>query len=132
MCKNIDDFNRGCALIMGRLYASFPKPIIVKTVELDEGPEKPDREALEVYGATMEFLAEEGYVRFGGKAGPEHERLFMNARLTSKGLAALNRSPESLNAPKGTVGDRVVAWSTNTIAGVASDAIRHAVAVILG
>lgn len=132
MCKNIDDFNRGCALIMGRLYASFPKPVIIKTVELDEGPEKPDPEALEVYGATVEFLAEEGYVRFGSKAGPENARLFMNVRLTSKGLAALNRSPESLNAPKGTIGDRVVAWSKDTIAGVASDAIRHAVAVILG
>ena len=132
MCKNIDDFNRGCALIMGRLYASFPKPLAVRVEELDKGPEAPDREALEVYGATVEFLAEEGYVRFGSKAGPENARLFMNVRLTSKGLAALNRSPESLNAPKGTIGDRVVAWSKDTIAGVASDAIRHAVAVILG
>lgn len=132
MCKNIDDFNRGCALIMGRLYASFPKPIVVKAAELDDGPERPDQEALEVYGATMEFLAEEGYVRFGSKTGPAHARLFMNVCLTSKGLAALNRSPEALAAPKGTIGDRVVEWSTTTIAGVARDAIRHAVAVILG
>lgn len=132
MCKNIDDFNRGCALIMGRLYGSFPKPVPINIQYLDEGQDKPDGEALETYGATMEFLAEEGYVRFGSKAGPENARLFMNVRLTSKGLAALNRSPESLNAPKGTIGDRVVAWSKDTIAGVASDAIRHAVAVILG
>jgi len=132
MCKNIDDFNRGCALIMGRLYASFPKPVPINIQYLDEGQDKPDGEALETYGATMEFLADEGYVRFGSKAGPESARLFMNVRLTSKGLAALNRSPESLNAPKGTIGDRVVAWSKDTIAGVASDAIRHAVAVILG
>ncbi|MDY0274790.1 MAG: hypothetical protein RBR42_05030 [Desulfomicrobium sp.] len=132
MCANIDDFNRGCALIMGRLYSTFPKKSVVKITELDDGPVPPSQETLETYSATLDFLAEEEYIRFGSQAGPEKERVFMAVRLTSKGLAALNRNPDALDAPKSTVGSRVAAWSAGTIAGVASDAVRHAVAVILG
>jgi hypothetical protein len=29
MCQNIDDFNRGCALVFARLYASFPRPVVL-------------------------------------------------------------------------------------------------------
>lgn len=29
MCQNIDDFNRGCALIMAILYQRFPQPCLL-------------------------------------------------------------------------------------------------------
>ena len=37
MCQNIDDFNRGCALIMAHLYQCFPKPALLDLDDLDAG-----------------------------------------------------------------------------------------------
>ena len=37
MCQNIDDFNRGCALIMAHLYQCFPKPALLDLGDLDAG-----------------------------------------------------------------------------------------------
>ncbi|MDP2786204.1 MAG: hypothetical protein Q8O38_16670 [Sulfurimicrobium sp.] len=35
MCQNIEDFNRGCALILARLYSNFPEPVFIHIDQLD-------------------------------------------------------------------------------------------------
>lgn len=71
---NIDDFDEGVAIIMGKLYESFPIPIQLSANELPNIPlvendplvsEKTDRflDLTDLYYYTAVFLLEEGYIR---------------------------------------------------------------------
>jgi len=109
MCQNIEDFNRGCALILARLYSNFPEPVFIRVEQIDREADTLGEDAnrrakrLRVYGATMAFLAEEGFVRHSGAASDKSA--FANAILTSKGLAALNKSPDKLDQEHKSAGD---------------------------
>ena len=131
MCQNIDDFNRGCALVFARLYASFPRPIVLAASAFEEGSVAPP-ERLAVYGATVEFLAAEGYLVFTSKVGSEADRHFAGVRLTAKGLAALNRVPDAIRPIGKTVGDHLVEWGRDTLRDTTRDAARQLVGLILG
>lgn len=138
MCQNIEDFNQGCTLILARLYQTFPRPLPLDMDRLDTDPLPPDAPAnrfLErntVYGATLEFLADEGYLKFVSKAGPEHARVFSGVRLTSKGLAALNRVPPALRPPSRTLGDQMIEWGRGALSDVGKEALKQGVSLMLG
>ncbi len=95
---NIEDFNRGVTLIMAELYSHFPEPVNIKVAALDPDKFAELAEAQrrnKVYGHAMVFLKDEGYIRFNSMGG-KHEQ-FAGVVLTSKGLAALNKTPQSLS-----------------------------------
>lgn len=135
MCQNIDDFNRGCVLIMARLYKSFPRPVVLDVGGIDGGEDLFDDERttrlaarVGVYVATMQFLADEGYLifrQFDDCSG------FSFSRLTSKGLAALNRVPEALKPPKKTLGDRMLGITTDLAGAAGKEAVKAAVQALL-
>lgn len=135
MCQNIDDFNRGCVLIMARLYQSFPRPVILDAGLLDGGQNllNDDRPAPlvergHVYVATVQFLADEGYLafrQFDDWSG------FSGARLTSKGLAALNREPDALKPAQKTLGDRLLGVASSLSDAGAKEAVKLAVQALL-
>ncbi len=137
MCQNIEDFNRGCALILGVLYRSFPRPVVISMESLDNGedllPECRAERMLErraVYAATVQFLADEGYLIFASKAGPETSRSFSMVRLTSKGLATLNRVPDSLRPPSKTIGDSLVDFGKDAITGSVKDFLKQTIGAV--
>lgn len=134
---NIDDFNRGCALILARLYAAFPVPQVLRMADLDECLDVPDdlraarrQQRIALYGATMQFLADEGYVTFASKAGPGQGEAFSGARLTAKGLAQLSKTPEALRAPGRTLGERLAESAGKIAEQGAADAIKALVAAV--
>ena len=91
VAKNMDLFNKGAALILAKLYDEFPKPIHLNITHLDENMS--DEEG-EVYGATLMFLRDEGFIRCGESL---HRGLMTsNVVLSSKGLDILNSTPDAL------------------------------------
>ncbi len=127
MCQNIEDFNRGCTLILARLYAHFPRPVILDLAALDDGadllPEERAARMAErrvIYAATVTFLADEDYIVTGNHAGPEEARKFSGVRLTSKGLAALSRSPRELDASRKSIGDLLL----DAVPGLLADGVK--------
>lgn len=134
--QNIDDFNRGATLILAKLYGQFPIPCHFAVAELDEHEDLPpsdtDRrvQRVEIYTAAVRFLADEGYIRFSGSTG--QNRFFMDVVLTSKGLAALQKSPESLAAkPSKTLGDVFTESSGDLFKDGVKEAIRQAIRILL-
>lgn len=135
MCQNIDDFNRGAALVLAKLYQCFPTPTLIQVEQLDEGADLVPEGRLErlaerrvIYGATVQFLADEGYLVYSSQAGGEASRKFANVRLTAKGLAALNRTPEALAPARPSLGDQLV-----SVAGEGTrEALRQLIGVIIG
>lgn len=116
MSPNIEDFNRGCALILGHLYQHFPVPVgldvsaLATHEELDGANDARRRERIAVYEATFEFLREEGLLRRTEWIG---DTFGAGVVLTAKGFSALNRE-------------------VPTSAGATSEGIKRAVDVILG
>ena len=136
MCQNIDDFNRGCAMIFAALYQRFPAPFDLDITALESGMAAAnDTEALKqarlgVYSATVKFLRDEGYLRYTGH--DTREWLFLECVLTSRGLSALNRTPQSLKAPQKTIGDTLIDLSRNILRDAAKETAKQAVSAILG
>lgn len=134
MCQNIDDFNRGCALIMARLYRSFPTPIHLDVGDLDGGEdlfdddrEKRLSERVAVYVATVRFLADEGYLVFRQF---DDCATFSFTRLSSKGLATLNRVPDAIKPPRKTLGDRLLGITGERAGAAGKEAINSAVGAL--
>ena len=134
MCQNIDDFNRGAAFILARLYQAFPIPVFVRVDEIDDGvdllaAERAARlqERAAIYAATMEFLADEGYLTYTDKVGPDSRRHYAAVRLTSKGLAVLSATPAAIQEPGKPLGDQLVGW----VGEGAKEAMRHAVRLVM-
>jgi hypothetical protein len=129
--RNIDDFNRGAARVLAHLYRSFPTPTLILVEDLDDGADLvPEEHAVRlaerrvVYGATVEFLAAEGLLVYTGSAGSAASRKFSGARLTAKGLGALNRTPEALTPARPSLGDQLV--------GAAGDGAREVLRQLIG
>ncbi|MFN3077244.1 MAG: hypothetical protein ABT940_10255 [Alphaproteobacteria bacterium] len=119
--ENIDDFNRGVGLILGKLYQDFPVPILMRMRDLEgfedvnHDPTRRVRRML-VYSATMHFLQNEGFLRFTSTIGAKEDDAFADITLTSKGLSALSKTPNSLSQPYGkTVGDLLVDISSDLL-----------------
>ncbi|MGH6636952.1 MAG: hypothetical protein ACRED0_12765 [Gammaproteobacteria bacterium] len=137
MAQNIDDFNRGVALILAHLYQRFPVPAMVKVAELDAHedllPEETERRDSRhtVYGAAIQFLAEEGYLRYvKGELGSDA------LVLTNKTLAALQKTwfmPDAMFAPMSqTLADTLIEATGDLLKDSAKELIRQAIRIILG
>ncbi|MDP2783293.1 MAG: hypothetical protein Q8O38_01675 [Sulfurimicrobium sp.] len=136
MCQNIEDFNRGCALILAKLYSNFPEPVFIHIDQLDREAdtlgEAQDVRArrLRIYGATMAFLSDEGYIRHSGSASVKDA--FANVILTSKGLAALNKSPAKLDQSHKSAGDILLEVSMDFLKEGAREVAKTAVSSLWG
>lgn len=96
MCQNIEDFNRGCALVFALLYQSFPVPANIDCTRIDQHddldipPSEAEQRVIRrnaVYAETVQFLEDEGFIRCGSRMAPR-SAYFGNVVLSSKGLAA--------------------------------------------
>lgn len=107
---NIDDFNRGAALILAELYRHFPIPVPLDILSLDEHDDLPANDLerreqrLQVYVATVRFLGAEGWLVFDDELNGS----FTQARLTAKGLSALNRVPDAMRPARKNTGERLL------------------------
>ncbi len=134
--ENIEDFNRGAGLIFSHLYQQFPVPCMLQVGRMETKSAGMDEarygRRLRVYTATVQFLAEEGFIRFGSSDHDEDCGSFADAVLTSKGLAVLSKSPESLEKSRSTVGDALVSLSTDLLKQGSWEGIVALVRMILG
>lgn len=139
MPTNVDDFNTGVALIMGKLYKTFPKPITLCGNELPEisftedDPdlnEKIDRhvDLSNIYFYTIIFLLDEGYLR-GEKV--EGRTFLHECTLTSKGLAALQRTPQALRTSQSSVGAFFASLGMDATREVTKEAVKAGVRALL-
>jgi hypothetical protein len=96
--SNMDDFNEATALILAKLYESFPQRQSFEIARLVEGAD--DNKRLN-YLDTILFLAREGFIRYEGIIATDSVK---NVTLTLKGLAVLNETPDVLKekTPLGT------------------------------
>ncbi|MCU7854009.1 MAG: hypothetical protein KZQ80_17565 [Candidatus Thiodiazotropha sp. (ex Monitilora ramsayi)] len=93
MSSNMELFNEATASILSRLYEKFPNRMgALKAEEISAGASP---EELNVFGATAEFLLDEGFI-VGGSPNAQG-KFISNVRLTSKGLAVLKSTPTSLD-----------------------------------
>ncbi len=96
MSKNMELFNEDTAVILNKLYTEFPNRLpVLRAVDINNNASE---EELKVIGFTAEFLLEEGFI-VGGNSH-ENGQLIARVRLTSKGLAVLKISPETLSSDK--------------------------------
>ncbi len=138
--RNIEDFQRGCALILARLYGAFPVPGTLRVADLDDGadllPEEREVRLAErwlVYGATVQFLADEGFIVYDNSVGLLGNGAFSRVRLTAKGLAQLSRLPAALQPPGNkTLGERLAEWARATAADASKEALAALVRQALG
>lgn len=139
MTSNIDDFNTGVALILGRLYESFPKAIQLNASDLptihysDDNPltdEKIDRynNLYKIYYHTAFFLLDEGYIR-GNKV--DNHTYINECTLTSKGLVALQRIPDSLQDKKRPIGEFLIDIGKDGLKDITKEMVKYAVKTIL-
>lgn len=135
MCTNIDDFNRGAALILSTLYRSFPVKTMLKICDLDnhldlmeDERNKRVKERIVVYEAAAIFLMEEGFIRYS-----QHIKdlgLFHNTVLTTKGLASLNKTMPSLSMTTDTVGDTLISCTGEMLKEMGKEGIKRVMAVL--
>ena len=97
MSERMETFDEGVALVFEKLYQEFPKKLYLEVAEIKEDASE---EEIAMYGETITFLEEEGFIRFINPQYGDDGNLYsvIHARLTSKGLAVLKAVPESLSA----------------------------------
>jgi len=88
--SNTDEFNRCAAHVLSLLHEAFPCPVNINTNDLNEAA---NRATLEIYPATLTFLADEGFIRIRQQSGAD---LFQGVVLTAKGLTTLNAVPSAI------------------------------------
>jgi hypothetical protein len=102
--------------IFARLYTFFPEPIDIHTdgifyndeLKKQEGFDDDPERLRSLYGHAVQWLADEGYLKFSEAADQDDGSVaFFNVVLTSKGLAALRKTPESLSGHGQTLGDKI-------------------------
>ena len=94
--SNIEAFNRGVALALGKLYDVFPQRINLAARDLEPGV---DKETAAIYADTMRWLQEEGFIRshdVASQLGASEHCILLSAVLTSKGIDVLNAEPDAL------------------------------------
>lgn len=106
---HIDVFNKVVAKTMLLLYDNFPRPIDLDPVSI--GLEIIWAEELDVESdqykalvgtpeSTIDFLANEGFIKYDPSLRTIGRLSFPEARLTAKGLLLLNQVPESVDESK--------------------------------
>ncbi len=104
---HIDDFYRDCALILLRLYTSFPRKSVLYVDDIS-GPDTPDEFGLhserhQSAFSAMTWLAEAGYISFSETI---REEALDQAVLTQRGFLLLSsRSELELGIPDEEVDD---------------------------
>ena len=103
--RNIEIFNRVVAVTLVKLYESFPNPIDLKAEDIghEAGEGFTDdiveqfQLVMETAESTINFLAEEGFLRFDPHSrylsGPQ----FPATRLTLNGFTLLGKVPEGVD-----------------------------------
>ena len=86
---NKEAFDRYVVLILGEIYDNFPQPVELNLQKFDDTL---DRNTIENFASTIDFLTREGFIRHGD--GVDEGFYFSDATLTMKGLTVLNRVPE--------------------------------------
>jgi len=139
MHQNIQDFNRGAALIFAELYRNFPRKIFLAIADLDDGAdllseERAARldERAEIYVAAMEFLRDEGFIVYSDSVLIGRESTFAKVRLTSKGLAAMQRLPPTIDPSRKSIGDTLVEIARGTFTAAAQQTVQSALGVVFG
>lgn len=127
--QNIDDFNRGVTLIMAALYQSFPETVVINPNNIDRHEDIPgDVQRIQkrhtIYLHTVRFLTDEGYIRH---KEDDHAQVFSKTVLTSKGLAAMNKTPAVLAEKRHSVGDLMFDLSKEAVKGITGEAFKLAV-----
>lgn len=132
---NIELFNDVTAEIFRQLYSNFPRPITIEVSKIKSSVRIPKeawwedtRWKLNPVGCALEWLRDEGFVRYKDQAAGLQ---FSDVILTSKGFAALNRSPESLET-KPTIGERLKELSDTASTETVSGLVRLALSVFGG
>lgn len=138
MSRNIEEFNKGVVHILAELYENFPNRVQLNTndfpkVEYSDEDlitnGKVDRylDLCEIYRNTAYFLLDEGYIS-GQK--PEGYTYINECTLTSKGLAVLQKVPETLKERKSSIGDFFVEVVKDSFKNATRDAVKYAVQAV--
>jgi hypothetical protein len=99
--SNIDLFNEVAAIVLERLYGSFPVGVNLQPeIVLND----PSREAANFFYYTVIFLGKEGLLGYEMAAD---DGSFFDVALTSKGLAALDSTPDVLDERKESYRQRI-------------------------
>ena len=124
MSKNMNLFNEATAIILNRLYAEFPNKLdVLRVADIKKGASEDE---LKIIGFTAEFLLEEGFII--GDSSNCNGKLIPNVRLTSKGLAVLKISPDSISTEKpDSFGDAL----TNVLGGGSTKALNTIITEII-
>lgn len=101
--RNIKIFNQVVALTLLQLYESFPDPIEIDPGTIGAEVAKEANTMEEAFGVVattageaIEFLAEEGFLRYRPDFQAMDKRTFQKARLSLRGLALLGSVPEAV------------------------------------
>lgn len=130
--ENIKAFNYLVLSILNRLYDAFPERIdfkalrfIVETV-VKEGPESEQSKYARYFTDTMEWLEEEGFIKWVGESmGGNYHKV----TLTMKGLTVLGYLPSSVaEEKKEQLIDRAKRVLGKGLEGAASDVVKSLVA----
>lgn len=130
---NIQAFDRACAAILSDLYDHFPRPKLLDCSTLPIGwadiaaiqasiaacansPQlleaaradhkaatELNRELLSTAVATVQFLVDEGFIRIHERSGHR----FSSVQLTSQGLGALRKTPDTLRTDTPSMAQRI-------------------------
>jgi len=140
MRANQEFFDLLAGDIFARLYTFFPEPIDIhsdgifyndelkKQEGIDDDPERLQR----LYGYAVQWLADEGYLRFEQVANQDAGHIaFLDCVLTSKGLSALHKTPGSLALGE-TLGDKIRATAKDIGSDTAKATMKKLVGAALG
>ncbi|MBR8336395.1 hypothetical protein KDW69_32630 [Burkholderia ambifaria] len=113
---NIDKFNEVTGQALAKLYQNFPVTLSLGAFNMLEGGKDACYDSSSFTGAaltpqaefvmaTLDWLAEAGYIRYKDK----HDIGFSDVVLTAAGLELLNAVPDALQGGKEPMGARLVA-----------------------
>lgn len=140
---HIDIFNKVVAKVFLQLYDNFPRSVdldptlIGMDIVLSEGLESGSEEFKALVGtpeATIDFLVIEGFIRFDPTSRYIGKLSFPEAVLTAKGLALLQRVPESVDSTidRRTYIERIKSATVNGVKAALPEAIGALVVGLLG
>lgn len=109
---NIEIFNRIVVATFKDLYENFPRPMLILTSKIRSQVEISNEDWWEQMkqnpvSSALIWLRDEQFIRYADQTSGSQ---FIDVVLTSKGFAALNKSPEALSTQP-TIGDRVKEYS---------------------
>lgn len=132
--EKMEFFNLTAAALFKLLLAEFPQPIhhfITEDFRTKYGLPQISTDPMEPsadIGVVIDWLTHEGFIRTTGGTG--WGASYTGMVLTSKGLAAINRVPDSLQ-PTVTVGDRLKELSMDATKEAVASVVRAALSFAL-